>query len=194
MLAKAISHKELLSVFMKNKVLLALGANKEGVWGTPLEALEMSLQTFANDRIDVKRQSHWYETAPLGGNEQASYINGVVEVETHLPPLALLSYLKQIERKAGRRGGRKWGPRTLDLDILDYKGRVCGWDWQERRAGRTRPGKLILPHPEIQNRPFVLKPLIDIAPQWRHPVLRQTASQLYQILDNSLPGQVLRLI
>jgi hypothetical protein len=77
--------------------------------------------------------------------------------------------LKAIERKSGRRGGRPWGPRTLDIDIVDYGGLVRHWRGGHpsfRKAG-TRP--LILPHPLAHERPFVLKPLLDIAPHWHHP-------------------------
>jgi 2-amino-4-hydroxy-6-hydroxymethyldihydropteridine diphosphokinase len=100
-------------------------------------------------------------------------VNAVAMIDTHLPPAALLARLHAIERAAGRRRAIKWGPRTLDLDLLDYHGLVRGW---QRSPAVT--GGPILPHPGIADRIFVLSPLAEIAPAWRHPQLHVTAAQL----------------
>src|SRR5262249_8436131 len=83
-----------------------------------------------------------------------------------------LRLVKGLERQAGRRLGQTWGPRPLDIDILDFGGRRLGWP-----PGRHRRGRLILPHPEAHRRAFVLVPVADIAPAWRHPVLGATPAR-----------------
>jgi 2-amino-4-hydroxy-6-hydroxymethyldihydropteridine diphosphokinase len=89
----------------------------------------------------------------------------VLLVQAHMAPAALLRLIKRIERQAGRRLGARWGPRSLDVDILDFGGRRLGWP----PRGRPR-GRLILPHPEMHRRAFVLVPLLEVDPHWRHPL------------------------
>ncbi len=106
----------------------------------------------------------------------------------------MLRLLKQIEAKAGRRGGKPWGPRTLDLDLLDYKGLVL--NWARKRPAQPRPGArpLSLPHPQLASRAFVLKPLLDVAPDWRHPVTKASAAELWQGVSKRGQGRVLKRI
>ena len=110
---------------------------------------------------------------------------------TRLPAPSLLRLLKEIERQSGRRGGRPWGARTLDLDIIDYKGLIMG---RSSRKGvpRERVRPLVLPHPQLENRPFVLKPLIDVAPDWRHPVTKTSAKELSRRAKKRGQGSVLK--
>jgi 2-amino-4-hydroxy-6-hydroxymethyldihydropteridine diphosphokinase len=117
--------------------------------------------------VEVVAASHIYATAPLGPGRQAQYLNAVVEARAPVGPAALLRALKRIERRSGRRLGVLWGPRSLDIDILDFAGRRLGWP-----ARRRQRGTLVLPHPEMHRRAFVLVPLLEAAPHWRHPVLR----------------------
>jgi 2-amino-4-hydroxy-6-hydroxymethyldihydropteridine diphosphokinase len=128
--------------------------------------LARALDELSRAGIRVVRISRTYSTAPLGPGRQDRYLNSVALVAARLPPAVLLRLLKRIERRAGRRLGRKWGPRPLDIDILDYRGTRIGWPPRRRQSGR-----LILPHPEMHRRVFVLVPLLEIAPHWRHPVL-----------------------
>jgi 2-amino-4-hydroxy-6-hydroxymethyldihydropteridine diphosphokinase len=99
--------------------------------------------------------------------------------------------LKEIEARAGRRGGRPWGPRPLDLDILDYKG--LSLNWKKRKTGRPRQARrqLVLPHAELEKRPFVLLPLLDVAPNWRHPVTKESARALWRAVTKQGEGGVL---
>ncbi len=120
-------------------VLVALGANCPGVWGTPRETLERALAALEQEGIVVTARSPFYETAAIGQTRQHPYVNAVARVATAKPPAALLRVLKQIERRAGRRGGRPWGNRTLDLDIVDYKGLVQNWRFKRHCSPRGTP-------------------------------------------------------
>lgn len=111
--------------------------------------------------IRVANASSLYETAPWGDPDQPDYLNAAVEIETVLSPLALLDACQEIERDLERVRGRRWGPRTIDIDILDYDGVA--------RADE----RLTLPHPRLCERAFVLVPLAEIAPDLvlgHHPI------------------------
>lgn len=142
--------------------------------------------------VRVMAVSPFYETAAIGRARQAPYVNAAALLDTELPPEALLRLFKRIERDAGRRGGRPWGPRTLDIDIVDYKGLVRHWRGRKGAFARAGARPLVLPHPLAHERPFVLAPLADIAPDWRHPVLGQSARALLRRLPEGGQGAVLK--
>lgn len=173
------------------RVLLGLGANCPGPWGTPKETFARAFAELARRAVRIEAVSPLYETAALGSTRQPPYLNAVAVVETELPPEALLRVLKQIEAEAGRRGGRPWGARTLDIDILDYKGLILNWG--RRQKGQPRQGyrPLVLPHTGIAERPFVLRPLLDVAPDWRHPVTKQSARALWRLVSKRGQGSLL---
>ncbi len=116
----------------------------------------------------VAHQSPLIETDPVGGPPQDPFLNGVIELQTALDPLTLLTTLKGIERNIGRKpGGERWGPRVLDLDILLYEQLVLN------------TGDLIIPHPRMHERNFVLEPMMEIAPTAYHPVLKKTIREIW---------------
>ena len=149
-----------------NTLLLALGANLAGPWGSPIETLRRAQRELSCAGLRIIAASHIYDTAPLGPGRQAPYRNAVLLLPARIAPAALLRLIKRIERRAGRRLGTRWGPRCLDIDILDYGGRRLGWPQRGRQRGR-----LVLPHPEMHARSFVLVPLLEVDPHWRHPAL-----------------------
>ncbi len=177
------------------RTVLGLGANVESVWGAPAQSIRHAIRLFGVNGIRVEAQSPIYESAPLGTRRQADFVNAVVVADTAFPPEALLRVLKRLERGAGRRDKSRWGPRPLDIDILDYAGRVINWSEahfrtlrHEARAQtrihlspaertRNRPA-LMTPHPQLHLRPFVLHPLMDVWPRWHHPVTGETVAQL----------------
>ena len=161
-------------------ILVALGSNQSGPWGTPQETVEHALRELNLFPIKLIKQSSLIKTAPFGVTNQPDFVNAVAEIKTALPPYALLRHLHMIERKAGRKRGRRWGPRKLDLDIIDYHGRKI------KQKGLVQKA-LILPHPGIAQRDFVLIPIAEIAPCWKHPVNHKSAIAMIQKLYGLSP-------
>ena len=122
--------------------------------------------------IEVAARSHLYRTAPVGP-PQPDYLNACILINTTLSPSALLRELLATENQFGRVRQARWGARSLDLDLLFYGERIL-----------DIPG-LTVPHPRLHERPFVLVPLSDIAPNWQHPILRKTTEQLLEQLSVS---------
>jgi 2-amino-4-hydroxy-6-hydroxymethyldihydropteridine diphosphokinase len=149
-------------------VYLALGTNL----GDRLENLRRALAELPAG-VRVLRASPVYETLPWGITDQPLFLNMVVEAQTTLAPLALLHELKTLERRLGRREGVRYGPRLIDLDILIYGNRV------------VESPELVIPHPRMAERAFVLVPLCDLAAEGRHPVLEVTFGALRDRLDCS---------
>jgi 2-amino-4-hydroxy-6-hydroxymethyldihydropteridine diphosphokinase len=146
-------------------ILIALGANLPSRAGGPADTLLAALTSLGARGITVERQSGFYESPAWPDPSDPPFINAVASVGTELTPADLLRVLHEIEDAFGRQRGRRNAPRTLDLDLIDYDGRV------ER-------GPPELPHPRMEARAFVLLPLRDIAPGWRHPVSGRTVSEL----------------
>jgi 2-amino-4-hydroxy-6-hydroxymethyldihydropteridine diphosphokinase len=144
-------------------VYVALGANlpSEGC-GTPRETLEAALAALADAAVPVLRRSSWWRSAPQPAADQPDFVNGAVEVAATLGPAALLDLLHRIEANFGRVRRQRWEARVLDLDLIDYQGQVA-----VPAPGQAGP---LLPHPRMTERLFVLLPLQEIAPGWRHPV------------------------
>lgn len=117
--------------------------------------------------MEILASSALYQTLPIGGPaEQPDYINGVLEIRTGLSPQNLLHLCHSIEDDAGRTRTLHWGPRTLDIDLLSYDNLILS------------ETDLILPHPRLHQRHFVLLPLCDLAPDWIHPLLKMPATAL----------------
>jgi 2-amino-4-hydroxy-6-hydroxymethyldihydropteridine diphosphokinase len=132
-------------------------------------------------RIHILKVSSLYRTEPVGVVEQDWFINGVVECETSFEPRELLDVLHRIEDELGRVREIRWGPRTLDLDILAYGRRVISMP------------DISIPHPRLHERRFVLVPLAEISPDWVHPILNKSASELLAGLSAE-PGQTVRQV
>lgn len=150
-----------------HRVYLSAGSNM----GDRRSYLEQGITALDGVRdIRVRKVSHLLATKPYGGVEQEDFLNCTIELDTLLTPGELLDELNRMEAEAGRERTVRWGPRTLDLDILFY-------DKLEYEDDR-----LIIPHVDMHNREFVLRPLAELAPNLRHPVLHRTVSQMLKDL------------
>jgi 2-amino-4-hydroxy-6-hydroxymethyldihydropteridine diphosphokinase len=157
----------------RSPIFIALGANLEHpTYGPPRHALEAALEELGRRGIVVRRVSSWYRTAPVPASDQPWYVNAVAEVATDLPADALLARMHEVEDAFGRVRTVPNAARLIDLDLLDFNGEIA--------AGG--PGRAILPHPRMENRAFVLRPLADLAPHWRHPRTGVTISVLLAAL------------
>ena len=153
---------------MKHIVYLGLGSNL----GDRLENLRDAILKLAPD-IKVTAYSSVYQTPPWGFEQQPVFLNQVVGGETHLVPGDLLQNLKNIESVLGRQPTFRNGPRIIDLDILFYDNMII-----------NQPD-LIIPHPRLHERAFVLVPFAEIAPNYHHPVLDLSVKEMLQVIDRS---------
>jgi 2-amino-4-hydroxy-6-hydroxymethyldihydropteridine diphosphokinase len=159
-------------------ILVAVGANLPSPeFGPPRATCESALEELSRRGLQIVRRSRWFETAPIPPSDQPWYVNGVVAVATDLAPEALLALLHEVERRFGRERRELNAARILDLDIAAYGDIV-----------RTDPPP-ILPHPRMHERAFVLLPLADVAPQWRHPADGRSVTDLIKALPL---GQLIR--
>jgi 2-amino-4-hydroxy-6-hydroxymethyldihydropteridine diphosphokinase len=152
-------------------IIVALGSNLDGPWGTPSQTVEQALRALNQFPLRLVSRSKLIITEPFGRKNQPDFVNAAALVETALSPNTLLRKLHMIEREAGRQRLTRWGPRTLDLDLIDYHGLI-------RSDPSMQLKQLVLPHPGIAMRDFVLQPIAEMAPRWRHPKLHKTAAQL----------------
>jgi len=150
-------------------ILLALGSNI----GDREAYLRRAREALYNVGVGVIKQSTILETAPLlppdaPADWDIPFLNQVIVVETKHSPEALLDCAKTIEKALGRVNRGRWGPREIDIDLLAYNSEL------------RQTAHLTLPHPGMLDREFVLKPLSEVAPEWRHPVLDRTAREMMQ--------------
>jgi 2-amino-4-hydroxy-6-hydroxymethyldihydropteridine diphosphokinase len=154
-------------------ILIGIGGNLESAqFGPPRDTLAAALAALKEKRIRILTRSGWYRTEPVPRSDQPWFVNAVVSLATELGAKDLLNALQATERQFGRVREEPNAPRILDLDILDYQGEVMDTT------------SLVLPHPRLHERRFVLIPIAEIAPDWRHPILELTAVQLLAQLSS----------
>ena len=159
-------------------ILIGIGSNLPARgFASPLETTQAALRSLAAPHLQPIECSSWYESAPVPASDQPWFINAVGLVATELEPAALLERLLAVESQFARIRSIANAARSLDLDLLDYDGLI------------VETPRLTLPHPRLHQRRFVLEPLHEIAPGWRHPVSGLTAAELLAHLP---PGQAIR--
>ncbi len=168
-------------------ILIGLGSNMTGPWGSPRTCVGRALVALDEPPLKLLKASTLIETTPFGKQDQPSYVNAVARIETRLRAPDLLKALRTIERAAGRERRERWGERTLDLDILDYNGAVV-----EEGVEQSSDAELVLPHPAIAEREFVLAPIAEIAPRWKHPLTGRTARSMLSELNPDKGGTIIR--
>jgi 2-amino-4-hydroxy-6-hydroxymethyldihydropteridine diphosphokinase len=165
-------------------VLLAFGSNICGKNGHPVNSMSSAIKELKKLNLQFVKISSVYYSKAIGAAYQPNFYNLVTLCHCTLHPNKLLKLTKQLESDSGRSGSLYWGPRPLDIDIIDYDGKILNWPIKKkenvkRRAyGSKKVSPLSLPHLEMHKRGFVLTPLAEITPEWRHPVLGGTAKSL----------------
>ena len=154
-------------------IFIGAGANlAHPTYGSPRETLEAAFRELEGRGVRVQRVSPWYRTAPVPASDQPWYQNAVVEVVTAVGPDRLLATLHEVEEAFGRVRTVANAARMIDLDLLDFRGEIVP----------ESPGRATLPHPRLAARAFVLRPLADLAPDWRHPVTGEPIQALLAAL------------
>jgi 2-amino-4-hydroxy-6-hydroxymethyldihydropteridine diphosphokinase len=150
-------------------IIILLGSNL----GDRLANLQQAIASIASFST-ILQQSNIYQTAAWGNTDQADFLNQAIEIQTNQTAENLMHALLAIESQMGRVRLQKWEPRIIDLDIIFYESAIHSTDFIQ------------IPHPEMQNRAFVLKPLLDLIPHFEHPILKQTISQLWEKCPDQL--------
>ena len=181
--------------------LISLGSNQP--WGKygPSDILLSSICDLRQHNIAVSKISRFYKTPSFPKGTGPDYVNAAVMVNSQLDAASLLEVLHLIEAKKDRTRSKRWGNRTLDLDLLTFGNDILPnlqiynkWRSLSQNLQRNiTPDKIIIPHPRLQDRSFVLGPLMDIAPDWRHPVLEQSIEQMFFALEEDLRNELLPL-
>jgi len=162
-------------------ILIGLGANLPSAeFGAPPPSLEAALELLRQAGVRIVACSRWYRSAPVPPSDQPWFVNGVAVVETSLDPAALLQVLHGVEARFGRVRRERNAARVLDLDLLAYDECVSADD-----------DVVTLPHPRLHQRAFVLMPLAELAPNWRHPRLGKSAQSLLAALPPESTAELL---
>jgi 2-amino-4-hydroxy-6-hydroxymethyldihydropteridine diphosphokinase len=178
---------------MRSKAIISLGANLPLGKMSPRKILLAAVQDLTLLMGEQCQVSRLFQTPCFPAGAGPDFVNAVLAVDTDLDPAELLSCLHDIEQRFSRIRKQRWGTRTLDLDLIAFGEKVLPdpavhQRWRElplERQMQEAPEQLILPHPRMQDRAFVLVPLCDICPEWRHPILGKTAAELCAALPKS---------
>jgi len=152
------------------QIFIALGANIPSAAGPPDVTLKAALAALGKHGVQIRRVSAFRQTDAWPDPSDPPFINAVAGIETDLQPVALLGLLHEVETSLGRKRSAPNAPRSLDLDLIDYRGRV-------------EHGAVELPHPRMTVRRFVLEPLAEVAPGWRHPITGLSVEALLAALS-----------
>ena len=145
-----------------NTLYLLIGGNL----GDRITNLKQAKELITKEIGQIQKQSSVYETQAWGNQDQPPFLNQAIKIESQLSALKTMEIILQIEKKMGRQRNQKYDPRIIDIDILFYNQEIINIH------------HLTVPHPEIQNRKFVLIPLNEIAPEYIHPIFKKTVNQL----------------
>ena len=166
-------------------IFLGLGSNLPSKYGDRFTNINLAISYLERYGIKVIKKSSFYETPSYPNKEHPKFINVVILVETILPPVDLMSVLIFIEEKLERKRGKKNDPRTCDIDIIDYNSQILNLRYNNL--------DLMVPHKELSTRNFVLLPLQEISPTWKHPKTKEIISVLLQKLSEEDKNSILKI-
>jgi len=187
---------------MKEFSILALGGNAVSNVGDPNATLTFSLKALSERGVIILRESSRYVTPAFPKGAGPDFVNAVALIDSKHKPAELLEILHEIEALCGRVRETRWGQRTLDLDLIAVGERVLPSDelylrWKNLPLDKQMelaPEELILPHPRLQDRAFVLVPLLELLPDWKHPVSGLSVREMVDMLPESDRNEVVRLV
>ncbi|HHL20830.1 MAG TPA: 2-amino-4-hydroxy-6-hydroxymethyldihydropteridine diphosphokinase [Aliiroseovarius sp.] len=184
-----------------NAPIIALGSNTSRAGAGPAALLSAALRALDGAGLPVAATSRFYATPCFPAGSGPDYVNAAARLDTDRAPGEVLKILHRIEADFGRERRQRWASRSLDLDLIAMGATILPdaatqrqWvDLPADRQKREAPDRLILPHPRLQDRAFVLIPMADIAPDWRHPVLGKTVRQMLDALPASEKTAIIAL-
>jgi 2-amino-4-hydroxy-6-hydroxymethyldihydropteridine diphosphokinase len=181
--------------------LIALGSNESSTWGDAKETVQKAMLELAVLSSERAEFSGFFATPAFPAGAGPDYVNAAMAIYTTVCAADLLDQLHVIEAAAGRTRGKRWGQRTLDLDLIAVGDATLPDEnthkrWRDLPLADQQvetPSELILPHPRLQDRAFVLVPLMEVAPDWQHPILGLSVAQMCAALPDGLRAEVARL-
>ena len=166
-------------------IFLGLGSNLSSKYGDRFANINLAIASLESYGIKVIKRSSFYKSPSYPDKENPEFINVVILVETYLPPVDLMSVLTFIEEKLERKRIKKNDPRTCDIDIIDYNSQILNLKYNNL--------DFTVPHKELASRNFVLFPLSEISPMWKHPKTKKTINNLIQKLDEEEKNSILKI-
>lgn len=184
-----------------NICLVALGSNVEFQADSPASIIERALISMEKGGLEIRARSRFFRTPAYPAGAGPDFVNAAVSVTTLCDAARILAHLHAIEVEFGRVRTQRWEARTLDLDLIAVGAQVlpdpkthrhwCEMPLEQQQA--ATPAELILPHPRLAERAFVLVPLMDVAPDWSHPLTGATVRQMHDALSDAQRQEVVAL-
>ena len=183
------------------KSLIALGSNLDFSGDGPLVVLDQAFEALELQGFVIRSRSRFYDTPAFPAGAGPNFVNAAAVLESDFEPRDVLRRLHAVEEQMGRMRAERWGARTLDLDLIAVGQNVLPDPkahkyWRELPSDAQQeiaPSELILPHPRLAERGFVLVPLLDVAPDWVHPITKLTVRQMHDALPQASRDEVIAL-